>query len=685
MLKFLSLLALFTLRPAAGPVHPARVPMLSITGSRAIGTTLTFDVQLPGPGNAFLLVGTQLGPTVLKRVTLDISLVAQYFVFPLATQATGAASLDVDLPLDTNLVGLTFYGEALELGTPTGPETSGATAFTVAPALPLTNLYVNRASGDDANDGSLGSPWRSIQRAADLATPGSLVHIAAGVYPERVVFHVSGDASAGPIVFQGDPAGGSVLDGSGFTNADFNNWSGAFGLGLIDITDRSYLHLLDLEVHGLHTASTNHFLMGVHVAHTQAAPGGMRGIELLRLDVHDIRYTGSSDQGGAQGIAFYGGSTSSAIEDVLIEACEVHDLRLGQSESVTLNGNIDGFQVIGNSVHDNDNIGIVCIGWEGTAGGSSGDDDSDANAHLYGGHNPLDRVRNGLITQNLVFRCSTEAPVKNPTYPQNDFSAAGIYIDGARDLVIERNEVFECDLGVAIGSEHGGLDSAGGLRDARGVVARSNVLYYCGQTGIELGGYNAFRGPAVGCEILANTIYKCASLGYGGGQILFAKNHNNSISGNIFVARGLADNIDYDGLNNSGPDWIFDHGVVISSNVGAADNFGDSLLQNLYFTQGGPSSIYWKWQQDDSIDPTQGLGGLLAIDASGQYANPGFVQASLGRAAGNEDFRLLSASSPAKDAGLSSSPNLGARDFDGNQRIAAPEVDQGAFEFGSQP
>ncbi|MDB5171437.1 MAG: carbohydrate-binding cenc domain protein [Phycisphaerales bacterium] len=56
-------------------------------------------------------------------------------------------------------------------------------------------------SGSDTNSGSLSSPFKTIQRAANLAQPGDHVEIRAGVYHEAVTPAHSGNPSA-PITFE---------------------------------------------------------------------------------------------------------------------------------------------------------------------------------------------------------------------------------------------------------------------------------------------------------------------------------------------------------------------------------------------------------------------------------------------------------------------------------------------------
>ncbi len=76
-------------------------------------------------------------------------------------------------------------------------------------------------------------------------------------------------------------------------------------------------------------------------------------------------------------------------------------------EALSLNGNIDGFEINGNEIYNNTNIGIVAIGYEGEC--------PDPN---------LDQARNGVIINNLVYQ--------NPSAYD---AAAGIYIDGGKNIV----------------------------------------------------------------------------------------------------------------------------------------------------------------------------------------------------------------------------------------------------------
>lgn len=109
-------------------------------------------------------------------------------------------------------------------------------------------------------------------------------------------------------------------------------------------------------------------------------------------------------------------------------------MKLGLSEAIAVNGNVDSFEVTNNKVHDNNNIGIVLIGHEGVSPVAA-----------------LDQARNGIVRNNIVHHNSS---FNNTSY--NEYSADGIYVDGGKEIIIEQNQSYENDLGIEVASEHAG-------------------------------------------------------------------------------------------------------------------------------------------------------------------------------------------------------------------------------------
>ena len=149
-----------------------------------------------------------------------------------------------------------------------------------------------------------------------------------------------------------------------------------------------------------------------------------------------------------------------------------------------VNGNVSGFLVEGNSVTDCNNIGIDVIGHEGTGPGGE-----------------LDRARDGILRANRVTGITSQF---NPAYG-GDFetgggglAAGGIYVDGGTRILVERNFVSECDIGIELASEHAG-------KKTDFVTVRNNIVSRC-WGGIYLGGYDELRGSTEDCVIRNNSL-----------------------------------------------------------------------------------------------------------------------------------------------------------------------------------
>lgn len=147
----------------------------------------------------------------------------------------------------------------------------------------------------------------------------------------------------------------------------------------------------------------------------------------------------------AHGIAVLGtGSTEiSAISNIIIEHNRLEDLRTGWSEAIAINGNVRRWEIIHNHVSRTNNIAIDAIGGEGTSATQTV-----AGRILPG---PLDAARHGFIEFNQVTDMST---VTNPAYGNQHSWAAGIYIDGARDITVRHNSVQDAPWAFEVGAEN---------------------------------------------------------------------------------------------------------------------------------------------------------------------------------------------------------------------------------------
>ncbi len=488
-----------------------------------------------------------------------------------------------------------------------------AALATVAAAGDTLHVATN---GDDAAPGSAAQPWRTIQKAADTAPPGSTVLIHAGSYAELVAIHVSGTEEAGLTTFEAAGDGAVILDGTGLAVPRAETFA-------LDITDRSWIRVRGLEIRGLTTTRGNDFVVGIYVTHTA---GEMSHIELIGNEVHGIANTGSGER-NAQGIAVYG-RAESPLTDLVISGNTVRDCTLGQSEALTVNGNISGFEITANRVHDNDNIGIVAIGFEKTA-------------------RVDDFARGGVIADNVVHHCSSGS---NPTYG-GEQSAGGIYVDGGRDIVIERNVVHHCDLGIEVASEH-----AQGT--AERIVVRDNFLYANNVVGLIFGGYSKKVGTTLDCVFSNNTLLANDTSLSGTGEISIAKAHDNVVIRNVIVCN--------------------DQGLLVTSYMKASQTFDNAFDRNVYHAPTGDGAFVWNDKEFPSFAAFRQATGQ---DVGSLESDPRLRSTDVIA----PDVRLTAAS-PAIDAGGGAfSAGEDELDLLGNLRVVGSAVDAGAHEFGSAP
>jgi len=436
-----------------------------------------------------------------------------------------------------------------------------------------------------------GGDFTAIQPALDAAQPGDTVRVreAPTPYFEKLAFPRSG-APGAPIRLEAWPGERPVVDGTGVA-----------GDHLILIENRSWVEVVGFELRNA---------LGVDDGSGIRVTGAGSHIALRQNRIHDIR--GRS----AMGITVYG-TAAAAITDLVIDGNELFDCEPAPSEALTLNGNIDGFAVTGNVVRDVNNIGIDAIG---------GETDIQPNPALV--------ARNGVIRGNRVSRARSS---------YGGGFAAGIYVDGGRDIAVENNVVTESDLGIEIGAENPGVVT-------RNVTVQNNVLYGNDKACLVFGGYAASRGRVAQSRFTGNTCWRNDTLGAGFGELWIQWADDNVVRGNVFAATT--------------------QNLLLQSDAG---NAGTLLDWNLWFAPGGAGAARFVW------NGAQHTGFAAYRAATGQDADSLFADPLLANPAAGDVH--LTAASPAIDAGDPGFvPDAGETDLDGGPRVLGPRVDIGADE-----
>lgn len=458
--------------------------------------------------------------------------------------------------------------------TPTSAPTPSSTATPTHAPSPVAGgrtWYVS-LTGRDTATGQIGAPLRNIQTAVDNAGPGDVIVVMAGSYTETVLF--SGADNSGqdnaPITLFGE--NGASLDGGALSPSGVQ--------GLVTIRNASHITVIGLELRNFRTE------FAVNATDTPSGvlvTGSAQNIELNNLNIHDIENRSSctlrSGCGpSANGIGVFG-NTIEGIRDIRILNNEVYNNTLASSEAVTLNGNVSRFQVIGNTVRDNNNIGIDLIGLE---------------SDICTVCSPaLNRARNGLVRDNVVLNNSNTA---NAWYDGDNGNAVGIYVDGGEYIVIERNQVTGNDIGIEVSSE-----APNGT--ASNVLVASNAVFGNREAGMVFGGYSAATtsegGGSVSNLIVANnTLYQNRGWGteinlqYRVSDTQFI---NNIISG-VASQRG---NLNLDDTSYSGLVWTNNlwwasgakDGVPVTdpAAISADPDFADASADNFRLNAGSPA------------------------------------------------------------------------------------------------
>ena len=451
------------------------------------------------------------------------------------------------------------------------------------------------------------NPGSSIQDALDSANPGDTVLVHSGYYEERLTINNSGNASGGFITLMANPGDTVILSGGSTYSASDPN--------MIYGENPSYIKIVGLNI--CSNVARNDSVNGSGIL----IEGYGSHIDIISNKVYEMRCRNGGDY-GAMGIAFYG-SESTPFSDIKITDNEIFDCEPADSEALNLDGNVTGFIISNNYIHDVNNIGICMIGGETDI-------------------NPTFGARDGVCADNVVKRARSS---------YGGGYGAAIYSDGGQNIIIERNVVSESDVGIECGCENSGWISSN-------IIVRNNLIYLNDKIGIGFGGYDASRGRVIDSKIINNTIYKNNELALGDsdyhGEITIAYSTNIIFMNNIIYTSEKGNKR-----------------VITDDSAGA--NVNIKFDYNLYFCDAPPADYQWK--QNSYSGFSAYTNGVYSDGKNSLFGDPIFENATA------ENFYILAAS-PAIDAGTNCCSSIGDIDYAGNPRIDAQTgiIDIGAYE-----
>jgi Secretion system C-terminal sorting domain/Right handed beta helix region len=463
-----------------------------------------------------------------------------------------------------------------------------------------TNYYVS-ATGNNTNPGTVSAPWKTIQYGLSRLSANGVLNVFPGTYNEKITIPTSN------ITLKNYSATLPIINATGIRSQN----------SILAINNKSNVTIDGLELQN----NIQNNAQGILI------DGSGSNITVKNCKIHDIHFSSNANASvsastNAQGIIVFGTNGTTAITNLKIQNNQLYNCRLGYSEGIAVNGNVNGFEVTGNNVYNLTNIGIDLIGHEGTCPVPAND-----------------QARNGLVKNNITHHCVSPYA-----------TSGGLYVDGGKIITLENNTSYHNGYGIEVGCE-----KKGATTDA--IIIRNNVFYDNQICAVALGGfdYPAGSGKVINSSIKNNTCYFNDYSNSGNGELYLTYSENSTIENNIF----------YTNANNT----------LASAELTQP---GIKFNYNNIFCPAGTNNLNVNWNGASYTGYVSFKNGT-ATNANSIFANPQITTASIS----NPDFHILT-TSPCKNAG-NPSYVVGATETDyfNGSRIEAGRIDMGADEFGT--
>ena len=350
-------------------------------------------------------------------------------------------------------------------------------AMTLETQAPAGKLYAApKGHGDSC---TITSPC-TIQTAADKLKPGYYLYLKEGTYNAKdgIYFTKSGEKNK-YIVITSVPGENKPIISSECNKGSVK----CSEITLFAIEKASYIIIENIHFKN----AVGQDLQGIGLF-----DGGQNHIIIRNCVFDNLKTTNNkSEDYNASGITLLG--EKAMIKNVMIYKNTLSNNRLGYSEAISIMGNCENIYVLNNTLKSNTNIGIDFNGNNGDGKTSS-----------------LDQPRNSVAMYNIV---------ENSKSSYAD--CAGIYADGAKNILIYGNRVTKSDCGIEVGAE-----GKKNNNPVTNIIVENNKLINNTVAAIKVGGFDKTR------YFVKNTLFKNNVMTNGQNSIIITKSDNITFIGN---------------------------------------------------------------------------------------------------------------------------------------------------------
>jgi hypothetical protein len=328
---------------------------------------------------------------------------------------------------------------------PTAPTAPTCTVTLAAPSNGAVTAVQNRINSDVA----VGSAFK-----------GDTICLT-GTY--RAPIHVRGKFSTALLTIASAPGSTAVFNLAGRppTTADEDpNAHDNTDVGVVELGDSRDVEIYGLTIENWVTTSANFVPAGIYVTDrsdsggtvsacfTRSSDHACSDIFLYRNTVESVENNAAGCGNGninAFGIAVkaFGQDSTHVLQHLVIEDNTITRTATGQSETMTINGDIAYFLVAGNVITHVNNIGLDTIGWET-------------------GSTTASQARYGYLYDNQIADVDSTTNlsgyghlVGGKCVPGDD-AAAGLYVDGASYQWLNDNQLTDTNHGIELAVENNG-------------------------------------------------------------------------------------------------------------------------------------------------------------------------------------------------------------------------------------